>query len=62
MNQLKTGQTIASNRGSRSHVHTLVLMAVTVGGLYIFYLLTAPFIFVLEYWHWQVCCRHSIGG
>lgn len=30
--------------GSRSHVHALVLMAVTVGGLYLCYRLTAPFL------------------
>ena len=29
--------------GSRSHVHTLVLMAVTIGGLYFSYRLAAPF-------------------
>ncbi len=49
MNEIKTGQTIASDWGSRSHVHTLVLMAVTVGGLYICYLLAVPFIPVLAW-------------
>ena len=49
MYEIKTGQTIASDWGSRSHVHTLVLMAVTVGGLYICYLLAKPFIAVLAW-------------
>ena len=49
MNELKTRQAIASDWGSRSHVRTLVLMAVTVGGLYICYLLAAPFVSVLAW-------------
>lgn len=46
MNALKTKQTavqIANDWGSRSHVHTLVLMAVTVVGIYFCYRLAAPF-------------------
>ena len=33
----------ANNWGSRSHVHTLVLMALTVGGIYFCYRLATPF-------------------
>ncbi len=47
MNELNTRQTAARNAndwGSRSHVHTLVLMAVTVVGIYFCYQLAAPFI------------------
>ncbi len=46
MNELKTKQTaalIANDWGSRSHVHTLALMAVTVVGIYFCYRLAAPF-------------------
>lgn len=46
MNELKTKQTATQNAndwGSRSHVQTLVLMAVTVGGIYFCYRLSAPF-------------------
>ena len=46
MNELKTKQTatqIENDWGSRSHVHTLVLMAVTVVGIYFSYRLAAPF-------------------
>ena len=49
MNELKTRQTIASDWGSRSHVHTLVLMAVTIGGIYTCYLLAVPFVSVLAW-------------
>lgn len=52
MTELKTQKTvelIANDRGSSSHIHTLVLMAVTVGGLYFCYLLAAPFIPVLAW-------------
>ena len=49
MNELKTRQAIASDWGSRSHVRTLVLMAVTVGGLYTCYLLAVPFVSVLAW-------------
>ena len=47
MNDPKTKQTaaqIASDWGSRSHVHTLLLMAVTVVGIYLCYRLAAPFL------------------
>ena len=47
MNELKTTKTTAlieSDWGSRSHVHTLVLMAVTVVGIYFCYQLAAPFL------------------
>ncbi len=46
MNELKTKKTttpIANDWGSRSHVHTLLLMAVTVVGIYFSYRLAAPF-------------------
>jgi predicted PurR-regulated permease PerM len=46
-NGLKTRKTDAPNSndwGSRSHVHTLLLMAVTVAGIYICYRLAAPFL------------------
>lgn len=46
MNELKPEQTtapIANDWGSRSHVHTLVLMAVTVAGIYVCYRLAEPF-------------------
>ncbi len=46
MTELKTRQTaaqIANDWGSRSHVHTLVLMAVTLVGIYLCYRLAAPF-------------------
>ena len=46
MNELKTKQIaalIANDWGSRSQVHTLVLMAVTVVGIYFCYRLVAPF-------------------
>ena len=46
MNELKTKQNaalIANDWGSRNHVHTLVLMAVTVIGIYFCYRLAAPF-------------------
>ena len=52
MTELKTEKTadlIAKDWGSLSHIHTLVLMAVTVGGLYFCYLLAAPFIPVLAW-------------
>lgn len=49
MNELKTKQTIANDWGSRSHIHNLVLMAVTLGGLYFCYLLAVPFIPVLAW-------------
>ena len=47
MNELKTKQIpalIANDWGSRSHVHTLVLMAVSVVGIYFCYRLAAPFL------------------
>ncbi|MES1980844.1 MAG: AI-2E family transporter [Pseudomonadota bacterium] len=47
MNELKTKQTAAlaaTGRGSRSHVHTLLLVAVTVAGIYFCYRLAAPFL------------------
>jgi predicted PurR-regulated permease PerM len=47
MNELKTRQTDtqrANDWGSRSHVHTLVLMAMTVVGIYFSYLLAIPFL------------------
>ena len=47
MNELKPDKTTALSEddwGSRSHVRTLVLMAVTVAGIYFCYLLTAPFL------------------
>ena len=40
----KDAALVASDWGSRSHVHTLMLMAVTVVGIYLCYLLAAPFI------------------
>ena len=46
MNELKTRKIPAkaeSNWGSRNHVHTLVLMTATVVGVYVCYLLAAPF-------------------
>ena len=46
MNEFKTKQIltlIANDWGSRNHVHTLVLMAVTVVGIYFCYRLAAPF-------------------
>ena len=52
MTELKTQKTvelIANDWGSRSHIHTLVLMAVTVGGLYFCYLLAVPFVPVLAW-------------
>ena len=47
MNELNTRQTAARNAndwGSRRHVHTLVLMVVTVVGIYLCYRLAAPFL------------------
>lgn len=47
MNELKTKKIaalIANDWGSRSHVHTLLLMAVTVVGIYLCYRLAAPFL------------------
>ncbi len=47
MSELKTKQTatqIESDWGSRSHIHTLVLMAVTVVGIYFCSQLAAPFL------------------
>ena len=47
MNELDTkenSELAANDWGSRSHVHTLLLMAVTVAGIYICYQLAAPFI------------------
>lgn len=47
MNELKTKKNaalIANDWGSRSHVHTLLLMAVTVVGIYFCYRLAAPFL------------------
>lgn len=47
MSELKTKPTAAqaaNNWGSRNHIHTLVLMAVTVGGIYFSYLLAVPFL------------------
>lgn len=35
---------VANDWGSRSHVHSLVLMAVTVGGLYLSYRMASPFL------------------
>ena len=52
MTELKTEKTadlIAKDWGSLSHIHTLVLMAVTVGGLYFCYLLAVPFVPVLAW-------------
>lgn len=46
MNELKPEQTtapIANDWGSRTHVYTFVLMAVTVAGIYFCYRLAAPF-------------------
>ena len=46
MNELKTknmAARIANDWGSRSHVHTLSMMAVTVGGIYFSYRLVEPF-------------------
>ena len=46
MNELKTRKISVqaeSNWGSRKHVHTLVLMTATVAGVYVCYLLAAPF-------------------
>ena len=46
MNELKSRKTAARTEndwGSRDHVHTLVLMALTVAGIYVCYLLAAPF-------------------
>jgi predicted PurR-regulated permease PerM len=46
MNELEPKTNAASTAndwGSRSHVHTLLLMALTVSGMYICYLLAAPF-------------------
>lgn len=46
-NELKIKKTDVPNSndwGSRRHVHTLLLMAVTVGGIYFCYLLAAPFL------------------
>ena len=46
MNEIKTKQvatSVANDWGSRSHVHTLVLMAVTIVGIYFCYRLSAPF-------------------
>jgi len=45
----KTADLIAKDWGSLSHIHTLVLMAVTVGGLYFCYLLAVPFVPVLAW-------------
>ncbi len=47
MSELKTKPTAAqtaNNWGSRNHIHTLVLMAVTVVGIYFSYLLAVPFL------------------
>lgn len=47
MSELKTGKNPApdvDDWSSRSHIHTLLLMAVTVVGIYFCYLLSAPFI------------------
>jgi predicted PurR-regulated permease PerM len=47
MNELKSKEnadSAANDWGSRSHVHTLLLMAATVTGIYICYQLAAPFI------------------
>lgn len=47
MSELKTKQTAADSAndwGSRGHVRTLVLMALTVGAIYISYRLAAPFL------------------
>ena len=52
MTELKTQKTvelIANDWGSLSHIHTLVLMALTVGGLYLCYLLAVPFVPVLAW-------------
>ena len=43
-NSKSTRTLIASDWGSRSHVNTLVLMAVTVAGIYFCYRLSAPFL------------------
>jgi len=46
MNELKAQKISAlpeSDWGSRTHVHTLVLMMVTLSGIYVCYLLAAPF-------------------
>ena len=45
MNELETRQAAAANDwGSRSHVHTLVLMTVTVVGIYFCYRMAKPFL------------------
>lgn len=47
MNEIKTKKIVAvieNDWASRSHIHTLLLMAVTVGGIYFCYLLAEPFI------------------
>lgn len=47
MDELKTNPfpaQIANDWGSRNHVHTLLLMAVTVVGIYFSYRLAAPFL------------------
>ena len=46
MNEIKTKQAatpVANDWGSRSHIHTLVMMAVTIVGIYFCYRLTAAF-------------------
>ena len=46
MSELKTEKNTAPTEddwGSRSHIHTLLLMAVTIVGIYLSYLLAAPF-------------------
>ncbi|MGC2047130.1 MAG: AI-2E family transporter, partial [Gallionella sp.] len=47
MNELNTKENVSLDEndwGSRSHIHTLLLMAVTVAGIFLCYRLSAPFI------------------
>jgi predicted PurR-regulated permease PerM len=52
MNELNTKENVSpvgNDWGSRSNVHTLLLMALTVGGIYICYLLATPFLSALTW-------------
>ena len=45
----KTDDFIAKDLGLRDHIHTLALIAMTAGGLYLCYQLAAPFLPVLAW-------------
>ena len=61
MNKLDTQENAApaeNDWGSRSHVHTLLLMALTVAGIYFCYQLAAPFIPAFT-WALALVSRHA---